>query len=82
MRVEAKGDAALLSVTDQGEGIESGVMEHLFEPYFTTREGSGGTGLGLATVAAIAHLYGGSVSVSTKLGAGSTFLVRLPLATP
>lgn len=65
-------------VTDTGVGIAPEVQARLFEPFFTTR--SGGTGLGLARVRAVAEAHGGSVGVRSASGAGSEFVLRLPLA--
>ncbi len=70
-------DDAVLSVRDTGTGIAEELREHLFEPFFTTRTASGGTGLGLATVALIVEQHGGRVSVDSS-AEGATFTVRLP----
>jgi len=86
-RVEAPGDGAeagehvaLLRVTDTGDGIESEVLAHVFEPFFSTKEH--GSGLGLAIVYGIAHRAGGSLKVQSEVGKGSVFEVRLPLVVP
>ena len=71
------GTWALLVVTDTGRGMEPAVAARLFEPYFTTKTGSG-TGLGLATAKAIIRRHGGSIAVETAAGAGSAFRVALP----
>jgi len=70
------GPYVVISVTDTGRGIPRDVLPHLFEPFFTTREG--GTGLGLATCYGIAKQNGGAISVESELGRGSTFRVYLP----
>lgn len=75
--VEVEGDEAVLSVIDQGKGIPDELRERIFEPFFTTRTASGGTGLGLATVALIAEQHRGRVTVDSS-DAGTTFAVRLP----
>jgi len=73
------GDSELaFCVSDTGEGIEPEAQARLFEPFFTTR--SGGTGLGLAIVRAVAEAHGGSVDARSAPGAGSEFVLRLPLA--
>lgn len=64
-------------VSDEGAGIAPEVQARLFEPFFTTR--NGGTGLGLAIVRAVAEAHGGSVAVRSQSGAGSEFVLRLPL---
>ncbi|MEA2344075.1 MAG: hypothetical protein QOF63_2244 [Thermoanaerobaculia bacterium] len=68
---------AALFVRDRGRGIAPEVLEHIFEPLFTTKR-SGGTGLGLAVVEQIVAEHGGKVIVEST-GAGSTFYIVLPL---
>jgi two-component system, cell cycle sensor histidine kinase and response regulator CckA len=74
------GRYAVLSVQDSGPGIDESALEHLFEPFFTTKEVGGGVGLGLATAYGIAKQSGGTISVTTAAGIGSTFAVFLPEA--
>lgn len=69
-------DAIVLTVTDDGRGIEAELQERLFEPFFTTR--AEGTGLGLAIVRGVARSMGGTVHVRSAPGAGSEFVLRLP----
>jgi PAS domain S-box-containing protein len=64
-------------VRDHGSGIAPEVLEHIFEPMFTTKK-AGGTGLGLAVVQQIISEHGGEVIVESLAGAGSTFYVVLP----
>ncbi len=71
------GDAARIVVSDDGSGIPSAIQERLFEPFFTTR--ADGTGLGLAVVQAVVGAHGGSVTVRSAPGAGSSFVVALPV---
>jgi signal transduction histidine kinase len=72
------GPYVALTVSDTGTGIKEGALEHLFEPFFTTREEGRGTGLGLATVYGIVRQSGGDVQVTSKPGEGSRFRVLLP----
>lgn len=65
-------------VADTGKGIPQGLQERLFEPFFTTR--TDGTGLGLAIVREVTQMHGGEVSVQSKEGEGSEFLLRLPIS--
>ena len=68
-----------LSVSDDGEGMDESTVARVFEPFFTTRRDSGGTGLGLATSYGIVRQSGGAIQVESSPGRGSTFLVRLPV---
>ena len=77
---EADGRHAVLRVADDGAGIDAAVRPHIFEPYFTTRQGAGGSGLGLAIVHAVVQRAGGFITVDSAPGRGATFAVHLPIA--
>jgi two-component system sensor histidine kinase PilS (NtrC family) len=66
----------VLRVADTGEGIPSGDLGHIFEPFFSTK--SGGSGLGLALVHRIVQDHGGDIDVHSRPGVGSAFTVTLP----
>ncbi|MFH2124710.1 MAG: ATP-binding protein [Pseudomonadota bacterium] len=70
----------VLSVTDTGSGIAASVLPRIFEPYYTTKDKSRGTGMGLAMVHGIISRYGGRVEVQSEVGVGTTFSVYLPVA--
>lgn len=72
---------ALLSVEDNGAGMDDEIRSHVFEPFFTTKASSG-TGLGLATVHEIVTSNGGLVHVDSAPGRGTRFTVLLPVAVP
>jgi len=72
------GRYAAIEVSDSGKGITPEVIGRIFEPYFTTKECGKGTGLGLAIVHGVVHQAGGSVTVESALGLGTTFRILLP----
>ncbi len=67
-----------VDIDDQGFGIAPEHLERVFDPFFTTKPG--GTGLGLATAYSIVHRHGGAITVRSRVGAGTTFSVFLPIA--
>ena len=76
------GDHVVMTVSDTGCGIEPDTIERIFEPFYTSKKKSGGTGMGLAVVHSIANCNGGSIHVDSTPGKGTTFTVYLPCATP
>jgi two-component system NtrC family sensor kinase len=80
VEVSCLGNHALVTVADDGPGIEPALLSRIFEPFFTTKRGVGGTGLGLSVSLGIAESHGGTLVASSELGAGARFTLRLPLA--
>ena len=76
-----KGNYARLLVSDTGHGMDEATMARIFEPYFTTKDVSLGTGLGLSTVLGIVESHGGKVSVESIPDEGSKFEVLIPIFT-
>jgi PAS domain S-box-containing protein len=68
-----------IRVTDSGMGIPPGLIGKIFEPFFTTKDLSKGTGLGLSTVMAIVKSHGGTISVYSEQGKGTSFTIYLPV---
>ncbi|APW43838.1 PAS domain-containing protein [Rhodoferax saidenbachensis] len=83
LSAHADGEWVTLEVRDNGVGIPPENLEKLFEPFFSTKIGKGGTGLGMAIVQNLAtKTLGGSVTVQSKWGEGTVFRVRLPRSLP
>lgn len=77
--VEDETGVAVLQVEDDGPGIAEEHVGHIFDPFFSTKTGEKGVGLGLAVVYGIVEAHDARLGVSSQLGAGTTFTVRFPL---
>jgi len=73
------GRYVCIRVSDTGSGMDKATLSHVFEPFFTTRRDSGGTGLGLSVVYGIIQQHGGFVEVDSEPGQGTTFSLYLPI---
>lgn len=76
--LQSPGRYQLLEVQDFGVGIAPELMEHIFEPFYTTKPAGKGTGLGLSIVYSVLHTHGGGVSVQSNEGVGTRFTLAFP----
>ena len=83
LELQPLGDQASITVRDDGRGIKPEHLPKLFDPFFTTRLGKGGSGLGLNIVYGIVtRLLGGTITVQSEFGHGAAFTVTIPLVAP
>jgi two-component system, NtrC family, sensor kinase len=81
IRAAAEGDQAVIRVSDNGCGVPKENLSKLYDPFFTTKEVGRGTGQGLAiSHSIVVDKHGGDISVSSEVGVGTQFTVRLPIA--
>jgi signal transduction histidine kinase len=79
LRLKADGDKARFEIEDNGSGMDAAVCKRIFEPFFTTKPLGVGTGLGLSvSYFIVTENHGGTLTVSSTLGVGSRFVIRLP----
>ncbi len=78
----AEGEGVAVDVEDDGAGIPPDVLSRIFDPFFTTKEIGKGTGLGLSISYKIIQEHGGKISVESRPGQGTKFMVWLPLTPP
>lgn len=71
-----------ISVMDNGTGIDPAIIDHIFDPYYTTKSANEGTGLGLSIVHSIVQSHHGAIRVESNLGEGTSFHIYLPAYTP
>jgi len=82
IRVETRreGDFVRISISDTGTGMSPEIQERIFDPFFTTKEVGKGTGQGLAIArAVVVDKHGGTLTVDSAVGRGSTFNIRIPI---
>ncbi len=82
VRTWGDSDAVFVSVADTGKGMPEAIKQRIFEPFFTTKEAGKGTGLGLSISADIVRKHGGTMTVESQMGVGTTFIVMLPVKSP
>lgn len=76
--LECVGEEVLLRTSDTGFGIPDDKLQHIFDPFYTTKAAGRGSGLGLVVVKGIVSDHGGQIEASSRTGQGTEFLVRLP----
>ncbi|MEO6774313.1 MAG: ATP-binding protein [Kofleriaceae bacterium] len=74
-----EGNNVVVAIADTGTGIPEAIRARIFEPFFTTKDVGKGTGQGLAIAHTIISQHGGSISVDSTTGEGTTFYVRIPI---
>jgi len=71
----------VVSVEDNGGGIEAEYLGKIFDPFFTTKDIGSGVGIGLSVVYGILQQHAGAIEVDTVVGVGTTFTIKLPVFT-
>jgi signal transduction histidine kinase len=79
IKSSADNDVVVITFTDSGPGISEENLNKIFEPFFTTKKEGKGTGLGLWVSYGIVKSFQGEIKVSSKLGEGTTFTIKLPI---
>jgi signal transduction histidine kinase/ActR/RegA family two-component response regulator len=82
VRLAANGPHVILTVHDNGCGMDAATLQRIYEPFFTTKDTGKGTGLGLAVTHGIVKSHGGVITVESTPGVGTTFEIRLPAIGP
>lgn len=75
---DIRGSFIVISIEDDGSGINANTITHLFDPFFSTKEVGKGTGMGLSMVHGIVHKLNGHILVESEIGKGTTFKILLP----
>lgn len=81
LKTDLDGDYVMIEFSDNGIGIPDKNLQKIFEPFFTTKksdDSKSGTGLGLSVVYSIIERHGGRIEVSSEVGKGTTFMIKLP----
>ncbi len=81
VRTRHEGETVLVAISDTGGGIPEDIRSRIFDPFFTTKDVGKGTGQGLAiSWSTVKEKHGGELTFETKVGEGTTFFIRLPIA--
>lgn len=79
IRTWEETDVVFVAITDSGCGMSSETLQHIFEPFYTTKDVGKGTGLGMSIAWDIVQKHGGEIIVDSAVGTGTTFTLRFPL---
>ncbi|MCB2182623.1 MAG: PAS domain S-box protein [Desulfobulbaceae bacterium] len=79
IKTEVAGEYVVVHIQDNGKGIDPANIDHIFEPFFSTKSQLQGTGLGLSVSHGIVKKHGGKINVKNEPGKGTTFSVYLPV---
>jgi signal transduction histidine kinase len=80
---DAPGGVVVIAVRDSGKGMDEEIRRRVFEPFFTTRLGQGGSGLGLSiTFNIVTGILGGTIAAESAPGTGTAMTVRIPAVAP
>ncbi|MFH0953209.1 MAG: ATP-binding protein [Verrucomicrobiota bacterium] len=79
VRTRGEGKDVVIQVEDNGRGMNDQTLKRIFDPFFTTKRARGGTGLGLAISYRIITEHGGTITVASEQGKGTTFTIRIPV---
>jgi len=74
-----EGDYVAVSISDTGTGMNETTIQHIFEPFFTTKDQGKGTGIGLSVVYGVVNSHNGFITVNSRPGTGSEFILHFPL---
>ena len=80
LELRQEDSEAVLTVSDNGTGIDADVLPQIFDPFFTTKDVGAGLGLGLSIAYKIVHDFSGSLKAANRDGGGAVFTMRLPVA--
>jgi two-component system NtrC family sensor kinase len=79
LSTSVEGETVLITVSDNGPGIDEDVVAKIFEPFYTTKPAGEGTGLGLSVTYGIIQDHGGTISVTRAESGGAKFIIKLPI---
>jgi signal transduction histidine kinase len=80
-RLDKENREIIISINDNGKGIEEKEKKFIFDPFFTTKRDKGGTGLGLSITYGIIKEHNGRIAVDSEVGQGTTFTIHIPVST-